>query len=67
MVQATAAQSLPTLQKFSGEGSQDDDDSFSHWHESFEERPELAIVLAMTPAVVVAIVPAAVLKIFAPC
>ena len=33
MVQAAAAQSLPTLPKFSGEENQDDDDSFSCWHE----------------------------------
>ena len=46
MVQAAAAQSLPTLQKFSGEGKQDEDDSFSHWHESFEER---AFLTGWTP------------------
>lgn len=46
MVQAAAAQSLPTLQKFSGEGNQDEDDSFSHWHESFEER---ALLTGWTP------------------
>ena len=46
MVQAAAAQSFPTLPKFSGEGNQDDDDSFSCWHESFEER---ALLTGWTP------------------
>ena len=37
MVQAAAAQHLPTLQKCSGEDSQDDDNSFNCWHKLFEE------------------------------
>ena len=46
MVQAAAAQNLPTLQKFSGEDSQDDDNSFSRWHELFKER---ALLTGWTP------------------
>ena len=46
MVQAAAAQNLPTLPKFSGEGNQDEDNSFSRWHESFEER---ALLTGWTP------------------
>ena len=46
MVQAAAAQSLPTLPKFSGDGNEDDENSFSRWHESFEER---ALLMGWTP------------------
>ena len=42
MVQAAATQGLPPLARFTGDDSREDENSFSRWHDSFEERARLA-------------------------
>ena len=42
MTKAASVQSLPPLDRFTGEGSQADDDSIDRWLERFDERAHLA-------------------------
>ena len=42
MVQATAAQSLPPLPKFSGDSKSEEENNFNRWRESFEESAVLS-------------------------